>query len=112
MIFLQLSIGEFGSSFARPVSWGKRGQDESHGTFHRYYPANKMLADCRQTGSRFDQKISAGWHQLRSHSASVLSTEPVHIVRQQIGSRNQAEPADRIWRQIGGRNPAGSAAFI
>jgi len=22
-------------------------------------PANKMLADCRQTGSRFDQKMSA-----------------------------------------------------
>jgi len=23
-------------------------------------PANKMLADCRQTDSRFDQKMSAG----------------------------------------------------
>jgi len=56
-------------------------------------PANKMLADCRQTGNRFDQKMSADWHQLRSHSASVLSTEPVHIIKQQIGSRNRTEPA-------------------
>jgi len=26
----------------------------------KFYPANKMLANCRQTGSRFDQKMSAG----------------------------------------------------
>jgi len=56
-------------------------------------PANKMLADYRQTDSRFDQKMSADWHQLQSHSFSVLSTEPIHIVTWQIGNRNRAESA-------------------
>jgi len=54
-----------------------------------------MLAECRQTGSKFSQKISADWHQLRSYSASILSTKSVHIIRRQIDTRNQAKPVDR-----------------
>jgi len=32
-----------------------------------------------------------------NHSASILSIKSVHIIRQQIGTKNQAKSADRIW---------------
>jgi len=48
---------------------------------------------------------------MQSHSASVLSIKLVYMIRQQIGSRNQAKSTDRTWRQIGERN-RGSAAFV
>jgi len=50
---------------------------------------SKMLAECRQTSSRFDQKMSTNWHQLCS--VSVLSIRSVYIIKQQIGSRNRAD---------------------
>jgi len=70
-----------------------------------------MLAECCQAGRRFSQKMSANWHQQRSHSASILSRKSVHVIRQQIGIRNQAKPADRTLRHIDSRNRAGYAAF-
>lgn len=71
---------------------------------------SKMLTECRQTGNRFYQKISADWHQLHPHSAYVLSIKPAHIIGlQQIGSKTEVEPADRSWRQIGSRNQVDSA---
>jgi len=35
--------------------------------------------------------MSTNSHQLHSYFASVVLIEPVHIIRQQIGSRNQAD---------------------
>jgi len=52
-----------------------------------------MLAECCQAGRRFSQKMSA--IDINSGSASILSRKSVHIIRQQIGIRNQAKPADR-----------------
>jgi len=50
-----------------------------------------MLAECRQQiGSRFGQKMSADCGFIL-----LLSTKSFHIIRQQIGNRNQAKPTFR-----------------
>jgi len=47
--------------------------------FKNVFPVSKMLGEGRQTGSRFSQKISADWHQLWSHSASLFSQQNLFI---------------------------------
>jgi len=39
------------------------------------FPLSKILAECQQTDSKFDQKMSADWYQLRFHSIDKICSQ-------------------------------------